>query len=172
MGVGGQRHAPAALPPVMTQYPLYRRLSRPQGRSGRVLKISPPPGFRSPDRPASSESLYRLSYRGPLSCPLQENNYFFCYSVCKTLCLFSWLIFIFSTWQYTIWLNIFKLRTHEVIIDLLFWFSYISTFILWIIFVELLNTFHTGAIPVDADVPSTQPLPLQIKLPHITTWCH
>jgi hypothetical protein len=25
--------------------PLYRRLGRPQGRSGRVLKISPPPGF-------------------------------------------------------------------------------------------------------------------------------
>ena len=42
MGVGGQRHAPAALPP---RYPLYRRLGRPQGRSGRVRKISPPQGF-------------------------------------------------------------------------------------------------------------------------------
>jgi hypothetical protein len=29
----------------MNRYPLYRRLGRPQGRSGRVLKISPPPGF-------------------------------------------------------------------------------------------------------------------------------
>jgi hypothetical protein len=28
----------------MTRYPLYRRLGRPQGRSGRVLKISSPPG--------------------------------------------------------------------------------------------------------------------------------
>jgi hypothetical protein len=28
-----------------TQYPLYRRLGGPQGRSGRVRKISPPPGF-------------------------------------------------------------------------------------------------------------------------------
>jgi hypothetical protein len=28
-----------------TQYPFYRRLGGPQGRSGRVLKISPPPGF-------------------------------------------------------------------------------------------------------------------------------
>jgi hypothetical protein len=45
MAVGGQRHAPAALPPGMTRYPLYRRLGRPQGRSGRVQKISPPPGF-------------------------------------------------------------------------------------------------------------------------------
>ena len=44
-GVGGQRHAPAALPPVKTRYPLYRRLGGPQGRSGQVRKISPPPGF-------------------------------------------------------------------------------------------------------------------------------
>ena len=28
-----------------TRYPLYRRLGRPQGPSGRVRKISPPPGF-------------------------------------------------------------------------------------------------------------------------------
>jgi hypothetical protein len=45
MGVSGQRHAPAALPPGTTSYPLYRRLGRPQGRFERVLKISPPPGF-------------------------------------------------------------------------------------------------------------------------------
>ena len=32
--------------------------------SGRVRKISPPTGIRSPDRPARSESLYRLSYLG------------------------------------------------------------------------------------------------------------
>ena len=45
MGVGGQRQAPAALPPGNTRYPLYRRLGGPQGRSGRMRKISPPPGF-------------------------------------------------------------------------------------------------------------------------------
>ena len=39
-GVGGQRHAPAALPPGKTQYPLYRRLDG------------------APDRPVHSESLY------------------------------------------------------------------------------------------------------------------
>ena len=44
-GVGGQLHAPAALPPEKSQYPLYRRLGGPQGRSGRVRKISPPPGL-------------------------------------------------------------------------------------------------------------------------------
>ena len=41
----GERHAPAALPPEKTRYPLYRRLGGPQGRSGRVLKILPLPGF-------------------------------------------------------------------------------------------------------------------------------
>ena len=33
------------LPAERTRYPLYRRLGGPQGRSGEVRKISPPPGF-------------------------------------------------------------------------------------------------------------------------------
>jgi hypothetical protein len=45
MGVGGQCHAPAALPLGKTRYPLCRRLGGPQGWSGQVLKISTPPGF-------------------------------------------------------------------------------------------------------------------------------
>ena len=44
-GVSGERHAPAALPARKTRYVLYRRLGGPQGRSGRVQKISSPPGF-------------------------------------------------------------------------------------------------------------------------------
>ena len=32
-------------PPGKTRYPLYRRLGGPQGWSGQVQKISPPPGF-------------------------------------------------------------------------------------------------------------------------------
>jgi hypothetical protein len=45
MRVGGQLHAPAALPPgKRLRYPFYRRLGGPQGRSGRVRKISPPQG--------------------------------------------------------------------------------------------------------------------------------
>jgi hypothetical protein len=43
MGVGGQRHAPTALPPGKTRYPLYRRLGGAQGRSGQGRKNSPPP---------------------------------------------------------------------------------------------------------------------------------
>ena len=43
--VGVQRHAPVALPPGKTWYPVYRRLGGPKARSGRARKISPPPGF-------------------------------------------------------------------------------------------------------------------------------
>ena len=66
-GVGGQRHATAALTLGKTRYPLYR------SRSGRVRKISPPNGIRSPDRPARSGSLYRLSYPGPQMFTVLEN---------------------------------------------------------------------------------------------------
>jgi hypothetical protein len=66
MGVGDKRHAPAALPPGKTRYPLYRGLGGPQGRSGRVQKISPPPEFDPRSRPARSESLNRLR---PLPSP-------------------------------------------------------------------------------------------------------
>jgi hypothetical protein len=54
MGVDGQRHAPAALPPG----------KRPGTHctGGRVGPRSGLDGIRSPDRPARSESLYRLSY--------------------------------------------------------------------------------------------------------------
>ena len=45
MGMGSQRHVPYALPPDMTHYPLFRRPGEPQDRSGRLQKISPPPGF-------------------------------------------------------------------------------------------------------------------------------
>jgi hypothetical protein len=34
-----------SLPPGKTRCPLYRRMGGPQGRSGQVRKISPPPGF-------------------------------------------------------------------------------------------------------------------------------
>jgi len=45
MWVGGQRHAPAVLPPGKAQYPLYKRIGGSQGRSGRVRKFSPPTGL-------------------------------------------------------------------------------------------------------------------------------
>jgi hypothetical protein len=53
-------------PGKQTRYPLYRRLGGSQDRSGWMRKISPPTGIRSTDRPARSESPYRLRYSGPL----------------------------------------------------------------------------------------------------------
>ena len=47
MGVDGQCHAPAALPSGKTRYPLCRRVGGPEGWSGRLQKISPPPGLES-----------------------------------------------------------------------------------------------------------------------------
>jgi len=43
--MGDQRHALVALSPGKTTYPLCRRLGGSQGRSRRVRKISPLPGF-------------------------------------------------------------------------------------------------------------------------------
>jgi hypothetical protein len=45
MGVGGEGHAPAALPQGKTQHHCIRGWVGPRGRSGRVRKISLPPGF-------------------------------------------------------------------------------------------------------------------------------
>ena len=45
MVVGGQRHAPAVLPPGMNRYPLYWELGGLEGRSGRLGQITPLPGF-------------------------------------------------------------------------------------------------------------------------------
>jgi len=63
MGVAGRSHAPAALPPGKTRYPLYRRLGRPVWKGAEKLALT---GIRSPDRPARSQSLY--GWRG--NCPL------------------------------------------------------------------------------------------------------
>jgi hypothetical protein len=41
----GSASRPGRFTPGKTRYPLYRRLGGPQGRSGQVRKISPPPGF-------------------------------------------------------------------------------------------------------------------------------
>jgi len=44
-GEGSASRPGRSLPPGKTQYPLYRMLGGPQGRSGEVRKISLPPGF-------------------------------------------------------------------------------------------------------------------------------
>ena len=71
MGVGGQHHAPASLPPGKSRHTLYRRLGGHPGPVWTGAENLTPTRIRSPDRSARSESLYRLSYpdrlpwRGP-----------------------------------------------------------------------------------------------------------
>jgi len=77
MVMGGQRHASAALLPGKTQYQLHRRQGGPRGPvwTGAENLAPPPTGIRSSDRPARSESLYRLSYPGPMkSVDIMGNN--------------------------------------------------------------------------------------------------
>jgi hypothetical protein len=57
--MGDQRHSQAALSPEKTSYLLYRRLGGSQGRSGRMRKISPQPGFDPRTvQPAASRYTY------------------------------------------------------------------------------------------------------------------
>jgi hypothetical protein len=57
-GEGSGSRAGRSLHPGNSWYQFYRRLGGPQGRSVRLRKISPSPGFDPPDRPAHSDSLY------------------------------------------------------------------------------------------------------------------
>jgi hypothetical protein len=65
-GVRGQRHVPAALPPGKTKYHCTGWAPGPVWTGAENLV---PTGIRSPDRPARSESLYRLRYSGPQCVP-------------------------------------------------------------------------------------------------------
>jgi hypothetical protein len=65
MGVGGQRHAPAALPPGKDPVPIVCEVEWAPGPVWTGAENLAPTGVRSPDRPAHSELLYRLSYPGP-----------------------------------------------------------------------------------------------------------
>ena len=71
-GVGGQRHAPTVLPSGINGYPLYRKLGGLQKWT--VVENLAPNGIQSPQSPASSESLYRLSHTGPQYCPCTRQN--------------------------------------------------------------------------------------------------
>jgi hypothetical protein len=65
--VRGQRHALATLPSGKTRYPLCKSLGRGEGPGPGLTGTEnrAPTGIQSPDRPARSESLYRLNYPDP-----------------------------------------------------------------------------------------------------------
>ena len=67
----GQRHALAALYPRKDPVPIVQEAEWAPGAVWTSAENLVPTGIRSPDRPARSESLYRLSYPGP---PVTEWN--------------------------------------------------------------------------------------------------
>ena len=75
MGVGGQRHAPAALPPGKTRCLLHRRISLREGRPGRLRKISPPTGF-DPRTVRPVASRYTVCDPGPRPSSLLLDIFF------------------------------------------------------------------------------------------------
>jgi len=64
------------LPPGKTRYPLYRSLEWAPGPVWTGAETLAPTGIRSPDRPARSQSLYRLSYPALLQVPLVKTKDF------------------------------------------------------------------------------------------------
>jgi hypothetical protein len=65
MGVGGQRHAPAALPPGKDPVPIVEEAGWAPGPVWTGAENLTHTGIRYPDRPARCESLCRRSHRGP-----------------------------------------------------------------------------------------------------------
>ena len=61
-GVKGQRHAPTALYPREDVVPIVQEAGWAPGPVWTGAENLAPTGIRSPDRPARSQSLYRLRY--------------------------------------------------------------------------------------------------------------
>jgi hypothetical protein len=74
--VGGQCHAPAALPLENNWYPLYRRQGGQQGRSGQMRNISPSPGFdpRTVQPVASRYTGYAIPVHNTTTTTTTNNN--------------------------------------------------------------------------------------------------
>jgi hypothetical protein len=66
MWVGGQRQAPAVFPPGKDPVLIVKEVGWAPGPVWTGAEYLAPTGIRSLDSPARSQSLYRLSYRGPL----------------------------------------------------------------------------------------------------------
>jgi hypothetical protein len=71
MGVGGQSHAPADLPPGMTRYPLYRRLA--PGPVWKGAKNLAPTRIRSPTNCYLKDNSSALGSEYQISAPEKRN---------------------------------------------------------------------------------------------------
>ena len=92
-GEGSASRPGRYLPSRKTRYPLYRRLGGPQGRSGQVRKISPPPGFDPPTVQARSQSLYPATLPGPPHDSNLDQNTIRIWNSCSK-CHYVWFTFM------------------------------------------------------------------------------
>jgi len=143
MGVGGQRHVPAALPTRKTRYPLCRWLGGPQSRSGRVWKISSPPPHR--DSIPGPFSPKCVAIPTELSLPKQN--------------LLPDIKFIFNSSTAYLMISMLweKMLVRHVNSILLFW-----TVILTKIPVEVFKPFHDCGILDRVFYPTSSPPPAHI----------
>jgi len=88
MGVGGQRHAPAALPRERDLVPIVWEAGWAPGQVWTCAENLVTTGIRSQDRPTRSESLYRLHYPGPLLLHLLLSYRVTCYCIANGNILF------------------------------------------------------------------------------------
>jgi hypothetical protein len=79
--VRGQRHAPAAFYPGKDPVPIVQEAWWAPGLVWTGAENFAPTGIRSPDRPAHSQSLYRLSYPAHMCLVRSTNKRVSCYVV-------------------------------------------------------------------------------------------
>ena len=78
VGVDGDSHAPATLPAGKeTQYSMYRWLGGPQGRSGRVWKISLSPGFDPRTAQSIAQLLVHVNFSVRILTMLLQKRYIY-----------------------------------------------------------------------------------------------
>jgi hypothetical protein len=87
MGVGGQRHAPAAFTPGKDPVPIVQETGWAPGPVWIGAENIAPTGIRSPDLPARSESLDYAIPAPPVTCSVTENGRF--QEICIVSCLLT-----------------------------------------------------------------------------------
>ena len=92
-GEGSASRPGRSLPPGKTRYPLYRRAGWAPGPVWPGVENLAPTGIRSPDRPARSQSLYRLRYTAHT---YQYRSYRNCYSRSVNLRTGKHYVFFFA----------------------------------------------------------------------------
>ena len=117
----GYRHAPTTLPQGMTRYPLHRRLGGPQGQSGWMQKISPPPVFNpwtiQPVVSQYTSWAIPTHWQQQMSPKFNASNFArtcFSISLSKTCCFQTILCFSHTCYISVFFISVFKISPCEI----------------------------------------------------------